>query len=143
MLPALMALIGPVSGLINKVLDKTCEDKDLKQKLKADALTQLMSQDHSEFETAIKEQASIIRAEANSQSWLARNWRPALMCLFGLIIANNYIIFPYLQNFLPDHAVLLPIPQDLWALLKLGVGGYVVGRSGEKIVQVWKDSDKK
>ena len=137
-----MALIGPVSGLVNKVLDKTCEDKDLKQKLKAEAMAQLLTQDHSEFETAIKEQASIIRAEANSQSWLARNWRPAMMCLFGLIVANNYIVFPYLQNFMPDSAVLLPIPQDLWALLKLGIGGYVVGRSGEKIVKVMREQKK-
>lgn len=139
MLPALMALIGPVSGLINKVLDKTCEDKDLKQKLKAEALTQLMTQDHSEFTTHLKESASIIRAEANSQSWLARNWRPMLMCLFGLIIANNYIIFPYMNMFMPEKSVLLPVPVHLWDLLKLGIGGYVVGRSGEKIVKVWKD----
>jgi hypothetical protein len=134
-----MALIGPVSGLINKVLDKTCADKDLAQKLKAEALTQLMTQDHSEFTTHLKESASIIRAEANSQSWLARNWRPMLMCLFGLIIANNYIIFPYMNMFMPEKSVLLPVPVHLWDLLKLGIGGYVVGRSGEKIVKVWKD----
>jgi hypothetical protein len=134
-----MALIGPVSGLINKVLDKTCKDKDLAQKLKAEALTQLMTQDHSEFTTHLKESASIIRAEANSQSWLARNWRPMLMCLFGLIIANNYIIFPYMNMFMPEKSVLLPVPVHLWDLLKLGIGGYVVGRSGEKIVKVWKD----
>ena len=65
-----------------------------------------------------------------------------MMCLFGLIVANNYIVFPYLQNFLPDHAVLLPIPQDLWQLLKLGIGGYVVGRSGEKIVKVMREQKK-
>jgi len=139
MLPALMALIGPVSGLINKVLDKTVGDKDLKQKLKSEALAQLMTQDHSEFETQIKEQTKIVLAEANSQSWLARNWRPGLMCLFGLIIANNYIVFPYMNMFFADKAVLLPVPVHLWDLLKLGIGGYVVGRSGEKIVSVWKD----
>ena len=65
-----------------------------------------------------------------------------MMCLFGLIVANNYIVFPYLQNFMPDSAVLLPIPQDLWALLKLGIGGYVVGRSGEKIVKVMREQKK-
>ena len=31
------------------------------------------------------------------------------------------------------------IPPDMWDLLKLGVGGYVVGRSVEKGVKVWKD----
>lgn len=138
MLPLLGALIGPVSGLINKVLDKTVEDKDLKRKLKADAMMQLVNQDNQEFLTHLKEAGSIIRAEANSQSWLARNWRPLLMCLFGLIVANNYIIFPYVNMFSPEHAVLLPIPQDLWGLLKIGVGGYVVGRSAEKVARVYK-----
>lgn len=139
MLPLIGALIGPVSGLISKVLDKTCKDKDLAQKLKAEAMTQLLSQDNQEFMTHLKEASSIIRAEANSQSWLARNWRPMLMCLFGLILLNNYVIFPYIHEFSPEHSVLLPVPEQLWGLLKIGVGGYVVGRSAEKVAEVYKD----
>lgn len=139
MLPLLAGLIGPVSGLVNKILDKTVEDKDLKTKLKAEALTQILNQDNQEFTTHLKEASSIIRAEVNSGSWLARNWRPMLMCLFGLIVANNYILFPYVNLFSPEHAILLPIPQDLWGLLKIGVGGYVVGRSAEKVAEVYKE----
>lgn len=138
MIPLLGALIGPVSSLLNKVLDKTVEDKDLKRKLKAEAISQLVNKDNEEFMTHLKEAGSIIRAEANSQSWLARNWRPMLMCLFGLIVANNYILFPYVNLYSPQHAILLPIPPDLWALLKIGVGGYVVGRSAEKVATVYK-----
>ena len=37
-----------------------------------------------------------------------------------------------------DVDVVMTIPPDMWALLKIGLGGYVVGRSGEKIAQVWK-----
>ena len=33
------------------------------------------------------------------------------------------------------------IPPDMWDLLKLGVGGYVLGRSVEKGVKVWKDKE--
>ena len=29
----------------------------------------------------------------------------------------------------------LKIPEAMWGLLKIGVGGYVVGRSGEKMVE--------
>jgi len=133
------ALIAPLTGIITKVLDKTVGDKDLKKRLKAEAMAQLLSQDHTEFTSHLREAASIIRAEAESQSWLARNWRPMLMCLFGLIVANNYIIFPYVQHFSPESSVLLPIPQDLWGLLKIGVGGYVVGRSAEKVAKVYKE----
>ena len=31
------------------------------------------------------------------------------------------------------------IPPDMWDLLKLGVGGYVVGRSAEKGIKAWKE----
>jgi hypothetical protein len=32
----------------------------------------------------------------------------------------------------------LVLPPDMWALLKIGVGGYIVGRSGEKIARSLK-----
>jgi hypothetical protein len=35
----------------------------------------------------------------------------------------------------------VPLPPDMRDLLKIGVGGYVVGRSVEKGVRVWKASD--
>ena len=138
----LAPLLGKVIGGVTGIIDQKVEDKDLKNQLKSELTNTILNQNHSEFETQIKEQTKIVLAEANSESWLARNWRPMLMCLFGLIVANNYFLFPYMNMFVPDKAVLLPIPEQLWDLLKLGVGGYVVGRSGEKIIKVWKDSKK-
>ena len=29
----------------------------------------------------------------------------------------------------------IPLPDELWNLLMIGVGGYIVGRSGEKIAE--------
>lgn len=79
-------------------------------------------------------QSSVIIAEAQGGSWLQRNWRPLLMVMFGVIIANNYIIMPYVEMFAgAEYAVKLVIPADMWSLLKLGVSGYIVGRSAEKI----------
>jgi len=91
----------------------------------------------SELETKDKEiQASVIIAEAKGESWLQKNWRPLLMAMFGAIIANNYIMFPYIQLFFgPEFAIQLVIPPDMWGLLKLGVSGYIVGRSAEKIAE--------
>jgi hypothetical protein len=68
-------------------------------------------------------------------NWLQRSWRPILMLLIIIIIANNYILFPYFPNTLE----VLELPDNLWTLLELGVGGYVVGRSVEKAVKVYKD----
>jgi hypothetical protein len=59
------------------------------------------------------------------------------MSLFGLIIFNNYVLCPYLKLFF-EAAPVLQVPADMWDLLKLGIGGYVVGRSAEKVVDTWK-----
>jgi hypothetical protein len=54
------------------------------------------------------------------------------MLLFGVIIANNYLIVPIFRTPAAD------IPPDMWDLLKLGLGGYVVGRTVEKGLKTWK-----
>jgi len=81
--------------------------------------------------------ASIVLAEAQSEHWLTANWRPLTMMVFTVIIANNYIIYPYLSLFWTDAPV-LELPQVMWDTFKIGLGGYVVGRSGEKMVKLWK-----
>jgi len=80
---------------------------------------------------------NIIIAETQSQSWLARNWRPILMLTIIAIVANNYIIFPY-ANLFTEKVVMLTLPDHLWALLKIGVGGYIVGRSAEQVAKTIK-----
>lgn len=86
--------------------------------------------------TQITEGAQTVRTEVTSDSWITKNWRPLLMLLFGAIIANNYIISPYVQAMF-GAGVSLPIPPDMWQLLKLGIGGYVIGRSSEKMLSAY------
>ena len=66
------------------------------------------------------------------------NWRPLLMLTCIAIIANNYLLNPYLKLFFAA-APLLELPDALWELLKIGVGGYVVGRSVEKGIDLWRN----
>jgi len=66
-------------------------------------------------------------------NWLQRNWRPILMVIIMLILLNNYIIAPYVMLFFPKSALVLELPPALFTLLTIGVGGYVIGRSAEKI----------
>jgi hypothetical protein len=119
---------------IFKEVDKAIPDQDLNTRLKASIQTAILSADAE----ALQEQAGIITAEAKGESWLQRNWRPVTMMVFVFIVANNYIIAPYAQA-LSGASVSLPTPPDLWALIKLGLGGYVVGRSAEKCVAAWKN----
>jgi hypothetical protein len=67
-------------------------------------------------------QAAIVSAEAGGASWLQRNWRPITMLSFlGLVVADAFGLLAFR---LADQA---------WLLLQIGLGGYVVGRSVEKI----------
>ena len=122
------AIIAPLlTGLLG-VVDKAVEDKDQAAIIKARLNELALSGSLKELEAA----ASIIVAEAKGDSWLQRNWRPLLMVMFGVIIANNYIVVPIFNTPAAD------IPPDMWDLLKLGVGGYVLGRSAEKGAKAWK-----
>jgi|TARA_R110000796_G_scaffold137009_1_gene253079 hypothetical protein len=133
MLGLVTALATPLLKGIFGTIDKAVVDKDMAIKLKNDLQQQTMDI----LSTEVKASSSIIRAEIKSDSYLAKNWRPITMLTFVVIIANNYIIYPYLQLFFNSGAM-LDIPPDMWGLLKIGLGGYVVGRSVEKGVQVYK-----
>jgi hypothetical protein len=82
-------------------------------------------------------QRDIIVAEAKGESWLQRNWRPLSMMVFVIIIANNFIFVPYAKSFGMD-VPMLDIPEGMWTLLTVGIGGYIGGRTVEKVL---KNSD--
>jgi len=130
-------LVGDlVKGLFGLV-DKAVEDKDEANKLKADLETVMEKSDLSKFRTDMEARAGIVLGEIQGKSWLQRNWRPILMLAIVAIVVNNYILFPYMSLF-TDKAVILDLPEKLWNLMMIGVGGYIAGRSGEKIVSNWK-----
>lgn len=134
---AAIPIVGKIVEKIIGVVDQVVEDKDQAAKIKAEIQTAALAMDHEELQTLVKAQADIVKAEAMGKSWLQRNWRPLLMITVIAIIFNNYVLFPYLSMF-TAKAVVLELPTGLWALLTAGVSGYVVGRSGEKIVERYK-----
>jgi len=68
----------------------------------------------------------IIKAEAQSEHWLAACWRPILMLTFGALIVARWL--GWSAPGISDAEVL-----KLWDIVQLGLGGYVIGRSAEKI----------
>lgn len=123
-IPAILGALGPAFDLIDDLFTSDEERAEAKQKV-----AQLAQ--HGELKY-LESASNIIVAEAKSEHPLTSQWRPITMLVFVAIIANNYIVYPYLSLFWPTAPV-LEIPADMWALLKIGLGGYVVGRSGEKI----------
>ena len=125
-------IIGKILDKGLGIVDSLVEDKDKANEIKAAIQSQIMVQGHEEMVQALKSQTEIILAEARG-GWLQRNWRPLLMLVIIGIIANNYVIAPYIGLFFPGKSIMLDLPGGLWALLNVGVGGYVAGRSVEKI----------
>lgn len=129
-------IIGNVIDGVLGLIDQSVEDKDKAREAKAAITQALMASDLTKFAEQIKAQASIVLAEAQGQSWLQRNWRPLLMLTIVAIVANNYLVAPYARAMGLD-APMLDLPERLWDLMSIGLGGYVVGRSGEKIMEAW------
>lgn len=68
-------------------------------------------------------QASVVKAEATG-NWLQRSWRPLVMLTFAVIILiGTFTSLPILAD-----------SSRFWDLLEIGLGGYVIGRSGEKML---------
>ena len=130
---SLLGAIAPLAKTILGTIDKAVPDKDLAQKIKAEFNNELLNADMSKFKAA----ASIVEAESKSQHWITATWRPMLMYCLIIIVFNNYILMPYVKYFFAVE-ITLNIPQDLWTLLQIGLGGYVVGRSGESIAKNFK-----
>ena len=118
-------LIGTIGGKVLDIVDDVVEDKDEANRLKFQIQRQLIETKSSELEA----QAKIVLAEAQG-SWLQRNWRPLLMGIFaGLVVAHW---FGFTASNIPES-----VQNSLLNIVMVGVGGYVMGRSAEKVVSKW------
>ena len=105
------------------------EDKDEANRLKFEIHRQLIENKSNELESAAK----IVLAEAQG-SWLQRNWRPLLMVTFAALVVAHW--FGLTAPNIPES-----VQNSLLNIVMVGVGGYVVGRSGEKIADKFKGSN--
>lgn len=123
----IQAIIPAIIGLFSTVIDKNVADKDLAENLKTKVTLEAMRADNEELKGAIQ----IITAEAQGESWLQRNWRPILMLWFAGLVGAHWL------GFTPDNMD-ISVVNSLLDIVQVGIGGYVLGRSGEKIVKAYK-----
>lgn len=133
-------VVGKVLNGVIGIIDQSVEDKDKANQLKAELTTAFNNADLTKFQVLIENQAKIVLGEIQGQSWLQRNWRPILMVTIIIIVANNFVVFPYLSMW-TDKVVVLDLPDKLYTLMTTGVGGYIVGRSTEKSIDKWRQSN--
>tara|TARA_R110000868_G_scaffold388775_1_gene657846 strand:- start:107 stop:499 length:393 start_codon:yes stop_codon:yes gene_type:complete len=115
---------GGVIKEVGKVIDNlfTTDEERIKAK---NEVFKVLQEQQLELQ---KLQTEIILAEANG-NLLQRSWRPILMLSFGFIVIYVKFIAPLFSLPIP------PLENEFWNLLQLGIGGYVVGRSVEKVAK--------
>jgi len=115
----LQAILSVIAPVIEKVIPDTAQADQLKAEI-----SMAMLNGSQEIERA---KAEIIAAEARSESWLTRSWRPIAMLNFlGLL---NLYWFGAAPVYLVESPELV---GNLFTLLTVGIGGYTAGRSLEK-----------
>jgi hypothetical protein len=125
----MLGAVAPLAKILFNTIDKAVPDKDLQEKLKAQLQTQLLQSNTAELQAAAK----IIEAEAKA-GWFAASWRPLLMYVLIFILVWNYVIGPVIKVF-TGAVISFELPGDVWTLLNVGLGGYVVGRSAESVAR--------
>ena len=127
---------GPAADLISSI------GNTIKQFVTTDAdrlaASERLAQIQANFEIAIaqadeefaKAQQAVIVAEAEGQSWLQRNWRPMMMLFFAVVI--GWIVWT--GGFVNNRELNPSFVMEILSIIKVGLGGYVIGRSAEKII---------
>jgi hypothetical protein len=135
-LPVIVSAVSAlVKGPLSTILDRHISDLELRRRLGAELERELVAGLATETEQA----ASVIIAETRSEGWLSRNWRPLLMlCLLGLLLVVGLLI-PFAEflagrpiAYQPRWQALAP---EFWNFLSIGMGGYIGGRSLEKVAR--------
>lgn len=124
-------LLGPLIDFGSKVFDKVFPDPEKANEAKLKLME--MAQKGELEELAAR--SSIIKAEASSEHWIVAAWRPILMLTFGGLIVARWLGFS--APGISEAEIL-----KLWSIVEFGLGGYIVGRSVEKVVPSITDALK-
>lgn len=133
-------IIGPAERIIDEL--HVSKEEKIKAKTELAKATEGVTLKMFDFLTEqLKAQKEIIMTELKGTKFQS-SWRPLLMYLIIAILFNNYLFAPYLKAFGLVGTPVLHLPDKLWNLLTVGLGGYVVGRSGEAMVRSYAGAKK-
>jgi hypothetical protein len=119
-------IFKPAANLVDEL--HTSDEERLTAKSKMLEVQAAAMQQVFDYETkALTARADIVNSEVSSTNILASSWRPITMLTFLVLAVGDSL-----------GLLASPLRDEAWMLLQLGLGGYVVGRSGEKIAQTIK-----
>lgn len=113
-----MNALAVLAPMLTQIVGSLFPDPQERAKAEAEVMKGLL---------ATQDQLSeIIKTEASSEHWLAANWRPITMLVFVTLIVCRW--FGWAAPNLSEAEYI-----KLWSIVELGLGGYVIGRSVEKV----------
>jgi len=116
------SIVSPIVDLVKEAVP----DKDKQAEIHARIVRMEAELSHKiiEYEKQLLDaHKQVVMAEAQGHSWLQRNWRPITMLTFLVLVVLDSL------GILPNR-----LAPEAWTLLQIGLGGYVIGRSAEKLV---------
>ena len=122
----LFSFIGEIFGPAAKLIDDLHTSTEEKLAAKAGMLTtQVKFLEYAlDYESkALAAKAEIIVAETKSEHWITSTWRPITMLTMVVLVVADQTGF-----------LAFRLAGEAWTLIQIGLGGYVVGRSVEKVV---------
>jgi hypothetical protein len=125
--PLLQSLLGPIVDLVGRFIP----DPEKKAAAQLEVMKMAQAGELAQLNAALQ----VILAESNG-NWLQRSWRPLMMLFFASLVGARW--FGYSAPSMSEAEVL-----ELWAIVKLGIGGYTLGRSVEKVAPAIAEAIKK
>ena len=110
----LQNVIREIGDIVNRLSVSSKEKQKIQEEIQS-----LVYRYKSEL---VREQSEVVGDEIRG-NWLQRSWRPIVMLVLTLLVVLGVF----------TGSPLLSDSSRFWDLLEIGVGGYVIGRSGEQI----------
>jgi hypothetical protein len=126
-LDLIAGIFKPAAELIDEL--HTSDEERIKQQRRLLEIQAMVLDSSLQYEKEMMTaKADIVTAEAKSEHWITATWRPITMLTFLALAVGDSL------GFLPN-----PLRDEAWMLLQIGLGGYVVGRSAEKVIKTVRE----
>ena len=110
----LQNVIREIGDIVNRLSVSSREKQKIQEEIQS-----LVYRYKSEL---VREQSAAVGDEMRGH-WLQRSWRPMVMLVLTLLVVLGVF----------TESSMLSDTSRFWDLLEIGIGGYVIGRSGETI----------
>lgn len=120
-------IVDAVVGVFNKYQDRKMTEAEIRGEVEKAVLGTITE--------VTKSQADVIMAETRSEDWLTRNWRPIVALTSFFSYWYVIVAYPHLfaWGLMPKLGFGEAGLENLFYLTTVCVGGYVGGRTVEKV----------